>query len=165
MNIKLIECSGKRLDNGELVYGAYIPNYSLDDPSEAGWIADREYGIHYPVDPKTVSNIITKEELKKIFENLADGGFLLSHPDRGTIIAERRAFHVANQFLGRKVELAVIDAFFKDAQENNREFGYVSALIKLKHADNKELNEVHDMAKMLLDVAGVDMPNKPVFAD
>ena len=106
---------------------------------------------------------MTQEELKKIFENLADGGFLLRHPDRGTIIAERRAFHTANQFLGNKVEHTVIDAFFKEAQENNREFGYVSALIKLKHTVNKELNEVRDMAKMLLDVVGVDMQPHPIY--
>lgn len=103
---------------------------------------------------------ITKEELEIFFENLADGGFLLSHPHRGTIVGERRAFLVANQFLGNKVECSYIEAFFKDAHENNKEFGYVSALIHLRHADNKELNEVRDMAKLLLAVVGVDNPTQ-----
>lgn len=105
-------------------------------------------------------NIIKQYELEKILDNLSGGGFLLYHHDRGTIIAERRAFHAANQFLGNKVERDVIDAFFKDAHENDKEFGYVSALIKLQHANNKELNEVRDMAKYLLDVVGVDKPQQ-----
>lgn len=49
-----IEFRGKRLDNGEWVYGAYIPDYTLEDPTEVAWIADNECGINYEVDPKTV---------------------------------------------------------------------------------------------------------------
>jgi|GEM_PF-6657325 len=81
--IKQIECCGKRLDNGELVHGAYVPDYTLDNPSEAGWIVDREYGINYPVDPKTVELVkesekdeeITKlRELVNSFNNSMVGG-------------------------------------------------------------------------------------------
>ena len=84
----------------------------------------------------------------------------LIHHHRGTVVAERRAFHVANQFLGNKIERSYIDTFFKDAHENNKEYGYVSALIHLRHADNKELNEVRDMVKLLLAIVGVDNPTQ-----
>lgn len=51
---RLIEFRAKRIDNGEWVYGAYVPDYTLEDPTEVAWIADNEYGIHYEVDPKTL---------------------------------------------------------------------------------------------------------------
>lgn len=84
--IKQIECCEKRLDNGELVYGAYVPDYALDNPNESGCIVDNEYGIQYLVDPKTVKLVreLEKEkmidgqgdsaEMKEIFEELQISG-------------------------------------------------------------------------------------------
>jgi len=64
MGTKLNEFRGKRLDNGEWVFGAYIPDYTLEDPTECVWIADKEYGINYPVDPKTVGQLVETNEGK-----------------------------------------------------------------------------------------------------
>ncbi|AHJ13106.1 hypothetical protein [Sulfurospirillum multivorans] len=66
IDYKFFECSAKRLDNGELVFGAYVPEYTLDNPNEGGCIVDREYGIQYLVDPKTVE---LKNKPKTDFSN------------------------------------------------------------------------------------------------
>lgn len=62
--MRRIEFRGKRLDTGEWIYGAYIPDYTLDNPNEACWIADKEYGIHYAVDPETVGQLVETNEGK-----------------------------------------------------------------------------------------------------
>lgn len=71
MDFGLIECSGKRLDNGELIYGAYVPEYTLDNPNEGGCIVEKEYGIMYPVDPKTV-NLLVHKDRDTIFGKIED---------------------------------------------------------------------------------------------
>lgn len=61
---RLLEFRGKRLDNKEWVFGAYIPDYTLENPTDFVWIADNEYGINYPVDPKTIGQAFMINEVK-----------------------------------------------------------------------------------------------------